>query len=69
MYYLLLAKSSRREVMRDRFPVNLSFPNLISIRVNRSFSERPSKIEGRSEKNGTKVVLHLSEGGKNHAHG
>lgn len=49
--------------MRDRLPVNLSFPNLISIRVNRSFSERPSKIEGRSEKDGTKVVPHLSEGG------
>ena len=63
MYYLLLAKSSRREVMRDRLPVNLSFPNLISIRVNRSFSERPSISEGRSEKDGTKVVPHLSEGG------
>lgn len=61
MYYLLLVKSSRREVMRDRFPVNLSFPNLISIRVNRSFSERPSEIEGRSEKDGTKVVPHLQE--------
>ena len=63
MYYLLLAKSNRREVMRDRLPVNLSFPNLISIRVNRSFSERPSISEGRSEKDGTKVVPHLSEGG------
>ena len=63
MYYLLLVKSSRREVMRDRLPVNLSFPNLISIRVNRSFSERPSISEGRSEKDGTKVVPHLSEGG------
>lgn len=61
MYYLLLVKSSRREVMRGRFPVNLSFPNLISIRVNRSFSERPSEIEGRSEKDGTKVVPHLLE--------
>ena len=47
--------------MRDQFPVNLSFLNLISIRVNRSFSERPSKIEGRSEKDGTKVVPHLLE--------
>lgn len=49
--------------MRDQFPVNLSFPNLLSIRVNRSFSERPYKKEGRSEKDGTKAVPHLSEGG------
>lgn len=47
--------------MRDRFPVNLSFQNLISIGVNRSFSERPSEIEGRSEKDGTKVVPRLLE--------